>query len=85
MDSTHHDDERLRRTLRACRGQYCRPVHVSRDEEQAAIERGYLRFHEWPAGHYQVTERGQSFLAAGEEEYSLWGSIPGTRVKGSDE
>lgn len=56
------DDRRLRRTLQRCRGQFARPIDVGRDEEKAAIDRGYLKFHEWPSGHYAITEKGRNFL-----------------------
>ncbi len=54
----------LQSTLRQCkRSSTCRPLGVSRADEQAAMQRGFLRWHEWPSGHYEVTDAGREFLS----------------------
>ena len=30
----------------------------------ALRERGYMRFHEWPSGHWAVTDKGREFLSS---------------------
>lgn len=57
------ENHAIRTALVMCRGQFARPPGVSREAEQAAIDRGYLRFNECPLGHYKVTEAGNVFLA----------------------
>lgn len=62
------DTEELRRrsivaTLLRCQGQHARPVGLSRSAEQIAVQGGYLRFNEWPMGHYQVTLKGAGLIA----------------------
>jgi hypothetical protein len=53
----------LEATIRRClRAKYARPINVSRIEEQAAFDRGFLRFVEYPSGHYHLTDAGREFL-----------------------
>ena len=57
------DTRKIAATLRRCSGQFARPLGVSGDDVREAERRGLLRFHEWPSGHFQVTEAGRDFLA----------------------
>lgn len=49
-------------TLRRCSGQFARPIGMSYSQEQVAILGGYLKFNEWPSGHYQITDKGHSLI-----------------------
>lgn len=49
-------------TLRRCNRQPARPMGVSRSDEKTAMDYGFLRFVEYPSGHYHITEAGQEFL-----------------------
>lgn len=57
------DDRTIARTIRRCRGQFARPAGVDQFAMDEAIERGLLRFNEWPSGHFQITERGADFIS----------------------
>lgn len=61
------DNVTLKYVLRRCVGKFCRPPGVSSTAERAAIDAGLLVFHEWPAGHYQLTDKGRQFLWSSEE------------------
>lgn len=62
------DNVTLKYVLRRCKGQFARPAGVSSAAERAAMDAGLLVFHEWPSGHYQLTEKGRSFLLTADEE-----------------
>lgn len=64
-DPAENEKRTLLYTVRACRGQYARPPHITREEELAAVTRGLLRFEEWPSGHYVVTSTGERLLSEG--------------------
>jgi hypothetical protein len=57
----------LRATLHKCKKQIARPMGVSHSEEKAAMDRGLLRFEEWPTGHYNITAAGHAFLSEATE------------------
>ena len=54
------ENRTLAATLRRCKGQICRPLGVSRGNEERAMQLGYLRFHEWPSGYYEITDAGRN-------------------------
>jgi hypothetical protein len=61
-------DDLERRTIeatitRCLRSKYSRPMGVSRAEEQAAFDRGFLTYVEYPSGHYVLTSAGQEFMS----------------------
>ena len=56
-------DFRIASTLRRCRNQFCRPLGVTREEEQAAIEAGLLRYVKTAPCRYVITDAGHEFLS----------------------
>jgi hypothetical protein len=50
--------------MRRLKGQIATPVGFPQRLKNELVERGYVRFHEWPSGHWSITDRGHNFLVA---------------------
>jgi hypothetical protein len=56
-------DAEIASGLRRLRGQFCTPPGFSRPLLEKIVAERLARFHEWPSGHWSITERGYSFLS----------------------
>lgn len=56
-------DRQIANVLRSLSGQPCTPWHLPKEIVQHIKDEGLARFHEWPSGHWSITDRGQNFLA----------------------
>ena len=63
------DEEDMRRAMRLLVGQFATPSWLREDARRLEAE-GLMKFHEWPSGHWAVTERGRNFLADSTEDRS---------------
>jgi hypothetical protein len=55
-------DQQIRQGMRRLRGEIATPVGFPRDLRDHLLERGLVRFHEWPSGHWQITDKGRNWL-----------------------
>lgn len=54
--------------MRRLNGEICTPPLFPKDVLKIIREHGLMRFHEWPSGHWALTNKGRNFLAAVVEE-----------------
>lgn len=62
-----HDPATMIGAMRRLSGQFATPMgfsEVARELEQ----RGLMKFHEWPSGHWSITDAGRDFIADNAEE-----------------
>ena len=53
--------------MRRLNGQIATPPGMSADSKEVEAM-GFVKFHEWPSGHWQITDRGRDFLMDLSEE-----------------
>lgn len=56
-------DREVRNVLHRLRGQPCTPPGTPREIVSHVQAEGLAKFHQWPSGHWQITERGANYLA----------------------
>ena len=56
-------DGEIRYTLNRLRGQCGTPPGMSREAVRYVQDERLAKFHEWPSGHWQITEQGGNWLA----------------------
>lgn len=49
--------------MRRLRGELSTPSGFPRDLRKYIVEQGYMRFLEWPSGHWSMTHKGRVFLS----------------------
>lgn len=60
-------DAQLAEGMRSLKGECCTLSH-QRPLADEVQRRGLMKFHEWPSGHWALTQRGLNFLADREWE-----------------
>jgi hypothetical protein len=60
-------DAQLAMGMRSLKGQCCTLSH-QRPIAAEVQRRGLMKFHEWPSGHWALTQHGLNFLADAEWE-----------------
>ncbi len=58
----------IRAILRRLNRQICTPPGVSREMVRFVQDEGLAEFHEWPSGHWKITDKGQYWLYENPED-----------------
>lgn len=58
------------RMMQRLNGEICKPWSISKDNKdyQYCMDEGLVKFHEWPSGHYQITDKGRAYMQDIEEQ-----------------
>ena len=56
-----YTETQLVSAMRRLNGEICTMSHM-RGFARELESRGLMRFHEWPSGHWSITEKGRNFL-----------------------
>lgn len=56
-----HDAQTLIASMRRLNGQFATPMGMSSVARELQ-DMGLMKFHEWPSGHWQITDAGRDFI-----------------------
>ena len=58
----NYADREIAATIKRVSGKVATPLGISMGALRAAQDAGYVKFREWPSGHWHVTDAGRNFL-----------------------
>lgn len=61
---SYASDSETVQMLQRLNRQICRPVGISSSNPayRRCMDEGLIKFHEWPSGHYSLTNRGRALI-----------------------